>query len=293
MKISIIMLTYNRRDINKKNIEYIEHNYIGNELVVVDNNSTDGTQKYLRKKENIHKIIYLDKNYGIPYARNIGANYSTGEILIFIDNDIFIEFDLRYLIYLFEKKNDLAAVSGKILDLNGNIETWVYKIDKNKYSDKKFFSYVFPGGATAIRKSFFFQVGGFDKDLFFTEEERDLSFRFINNNYKILYDPMLKFIHHHISECKIVNKDRFRRNYINKLFVYYKNVPLCFFVLSFIKIFIKCIYVSIKKYKNIIIPFLVLKKFIIECRKKDRAPIKSSSFIKYHKLKNLYIGCDK
>lgn len=90
---SVIVITWNRVDYTKLCIYSILEKtiYEPYELIVVDNNSTDGTVKYLldlHQMGKIQKLILLDKNYGAGYAMNRGIERAEGSYLIRSDNDM-------------------------------------------------------------------------------------------------------------------------------------------------------------------------------------------------------------
>lgn len=67
MKINCVVVTYNRLDLLKENIEaLLSQTYKLNKIIILDNNSDDGTLEYLEEhKENeLFKIIRLEKNIG-------------------------------------------------------------------------------------------------------------------------------------------------------------------------------------------------------------------------------------
>lgn len=90
---SVIVITWNRLDYSKRCIRSIleKTNYKPYELIVVDNHSTDGTEKYLQDLQRvgkIQKLVLLDRNYGAGYAMNRGIERSEGRYLIRSDNDM-------------------------------------------------------------------------------------------------------------------------------------------------------------------------------------------------------------
>lgn len=89
VKISVIIPTFNRKDIISNSINSIlEQNINGIEIIVVDDKSTDGTIEYLKNKYNNQlKYLYLNENGGCNIARNKGANIASGEWLLFLDSD--------------------------------------------------------------------------------------------------------------------------------------------------------------------------------------------------------------
>ncbi|NRT87542.1 glycosyltransferase [Clostridium beijerinckii] len=84
-KTSIIILTYNNIDYNRICIESIrKYTTTGTyEIIIVDNNSTDGTREWLKEQNDI-KLILNDENVGFPRGCNLGIE--TAEK----DNDILL-----------------------------------------------------------------------------------------------------------------------------------------------------------------------------------------------------------
>jgi GT2 family glycosyltransferase len=89
---SIITLTYNNLALNKLCLESIIGNteYSNYEIIVVDNDSTDGTQDYLRytaaQYDNI-SIILNETNNGFARANNQGIERSSGDYIVLLNND--------------------------------------------------------------------------------------------------------------------------------------------------------------------------------------------------------------
>ncbi len=95
-KVSIIILTYNNLKLNKLCIDSIlsKTAYPRYELIIVDNQSTDGTKEYLKEIENKHysnvKIIFNDQNKGFAGGNNIGINESDGDYILLLNNDTIV-----------------------------------------------------------------------------------------------------------------------------------------------------------------------------------------------------------
>lgn len=94
MKISIIVLTWNRLDFTKQCLEAIfktTKDFKSKEIIVVDNGSTDGTVEYLKDldyKQGKIKSALFNENKGCGFATNRGMLMAEGEYIIEIDNDI-------------------------------------------------------------------------------------------------------------------------------------------------------------------------------------------------------------
>lgn len=95
-KISIIVPVYNVEKYLPKCLDSIvNQTYKNLEIICVNDESPDGSLKYLKiyaKTDNRIKII-SQKNQGLSGARNTGAKYVTGEYIMYVDSDDWIELD--------------------------------------------------------------------------------------------------------------------------------------------------------------------------------------------------------
>lgn len=88
-ELSLIIPTYNRKDILVKNIFTIKTTYPEAEIIIVDDNSTDGTEKTIKDTFG-DSVIYLknDKNQGKGFSLRRGFKEAQGQYLIFTDDDL-------------------------------------------------------------------------------------------------------------------------------------------------------------------------------------------------------------
>lgn len=93
--VSVIITTHNRLEQLKEAVESVRNqNYKNIELIIVNDNSTDETAKYLNElKKNIRIPMYFKNLFGEKrggnYARNVGIEMSEGEYIAFLDDDDF------------------------------------------------------------------------------------------------------------------------------------------------------------------------------------------------------------
>ncbi len=92
MLVSAIITTKNRKELLVRAINSVLHQtYKEIECVVVDDGSTDGTEKFLEEliKNNSIRYIHIPSNEskGGNHARNVGAKKANGNILAFLDDD--------------------------------------------------------------------------------------------------------------------------------------------------------------------------------------------------------------
>ena len=85
--ISVIIPTLNRADLLKRALRSVIHQTLPpNEIIVVDNGSTDNTRDMI--KDNFQNIkYYFLPNKGVSQARNVGIKNSNYEWLSFLDSD--------------------------------------------------------------------------------------------------------------------------------------------------------------------------------------------------------------
>lgn len=96
MKLSVIMPVFNEEPTIETIIQRVEAVGLADEIVIVDDGSTDGTRELLKdlsnKKEHIRLILH-DKNQGKGAAVRTGINVARGEYLLIQDADL--EYDPR------------------------------------------------------------------------------------------------------------------------------------------------------------------------------------------------------
>ena len=95
-KVSVIVVTYNNLAYNKQCVESIltQTAYPNYELIIVDNQSTDGTVEYLKElqKQELEgvKIILNEKNIGFAGGNNIGIREAVGDYVLLLNNDTIV-----------------------------------------------------------------------------------------------------------------------------------------------------------------------------------------------------------
>ena len=90
-KVSVIIVNYNGKALLEKCLESLAKvNYENFEIILVDNNSTDGTVEFVTKTYPSIIIIKLDSNRGFAEPNNIGAKIASGKYLLFLNNDTIV-----------------------------------------------------------------------------------------------------------------------------------------------------------------------------------------------------------
>lgn len=90
--LSIIIPTYNRSSILKQCLGYLlVQEGVDFEVIVVDDGSTDDTQEAVESFKSKHLKYIKQANAHQGAARNRGVKEATGEIIVFVDDDIFVQ----------------------------------------------------------------------------------------------------------------------------------------------------------------------------------------------------------
>ena len=110
-KISIILPNYNSAEFIERTISSIlSQTFFDWELILIDDGSDIKTKKILYKFKHIKKIkiIFLKKNKGAAYCRNLGIKKARAKYIAFIDADDFWKPNKLKNQYIFMLKNKLS-----------------------------------------------------------------------------------------------------------------------------------------------------------------------------------------
>tara|TARA_Y100000768_G_C23882843_1_gene636114 strand:+ start:323 stop:1087 length:765 start_codon:yes stop_codon:yes gene_type:complete len=88
--VDIILPNYNKKEYLNETIDsVINQSFKEWNLIIIDNNSSDGSQKILKdysKYKNIQAIL-LSKNMGLSFSRNLGLRHAKNDFVAFLDSD--------------------------------------------------------------------------------------------------------------------------------------------------------------------------------------------------------------
>lgn len=135
------------------------------EVIVVDDGSVDGTARIA--EEMGARVLRLGRKRGPAVARNRGSGFARGEILVFIDSDVFVTPDtLGFLVDTLRQAPEYDAVIGSY-DIQPTAQNLVsqYKNLLHHYTHQvaNREACTFWTGCGAVRSKRFFQLGGFDE----------------------------------------------------------------------------------------------------------------------------------
>jgi len=133
LKISVIMLTYNREKFVSKAIEsIIGQTFIDYEFIIVDNGSTDKSgeiaERYSKVDRRI-KVVHIPKG-SIGKGRNTGLDLASGEYITFVDDDDIAKPDMLEFLY------NLAVESNSDISICGSTKKIEDKVLPNCVFDE-------------------------------------------------------------------------------------------------------------------------------------------------------------
>jgi glycosyltransferase involved in cell wall biosynthesis len=167
-RVSIIIPTYNRRDLVREALASVQaQTYQDCELIVVDDGSTDGTAEVVQEFSGVHYIS--QSNRGVSAARNRGVAYSTGAWLAFLDSDdLWQPRKLETQVAFFTTHPEVQICQTEELWLRNGVR--VNPHNKHRKTGGDIFArslercLVSPS-AVMLRRELFIRVGGFDESL--------------------------------------------------------------------------------------------------------------------------------
>lgn len=173
--VSVVIPTFNR----KKKVptavrSVLEQTFTDRELIVVDDCSTDGTADCLQQEFGNQLVLLSQQNLGVSAARNLGAKFSNGEFIAFLDSDDFWHKDKLKRQMVFHQQNQTLKISQtqEIWIRRGQRVNW-----KKKHQKKA--GYIFPEclqlcvitpSSVLLTSELFREFGGFDENMCVCED---------------------------------------------------------------------------------------------------------------------------
>lgn len=274
-KIGIILVNYNGLRYNKECIDSIKKSTFKNyKIIVVDNNSTDGSVKKL--KEDYHNEIEITetgKNLGFSGANNIGIKkaieYECTHIML-LNNDTIIDENMLHTmlhtsvinnavvcpkIYYYDNRNIIWSAGGTINWKKGlAVQYGIDEEDDIQYDKEKKVEFA-TGCCVLIPLSAVKKTGMLSEEYFLYYEDTDYSMRLIKAGFDIIYQPKA-FMYHRVSASTGGTKSKLLIYYMtrnrlifNKKYNKHNWMAMMYFYCTF---FVKKIIWRIKKEEYII-----------------------------------------
>ncbi len=185
--------------------------YPRQEVIVVDNHSTDGSVALLKNDYPEVRLLELAENRGLTGGVNAGAKVAQGEILALLNSDALADPDwvavladglgrnpgagwVASKMRLYDRPSIINS-AGDTFGLNGIPGSrGVWEQDQGQY-DREEWVFGGCGGAVAYRRDMWETLGGFDEDFFMYCEDVDLNWRAQLAGYRCLYIPQAVVYH--------------------------------------------------------------------------------------------------
>lgn len=135
------MLTYNRKQYLERSLNCCLNQDIDSyEVILINNNSSDGSEVICEKYASENEIIkyFCNDNCNISSGRNLGISKSSGDYILFVDDDDYFEQDLVSFLYNNAIKNDAdCSICGSAREVNGEISKCNVFEEKFIYTNKE------------------------------------------------------------------------------------------------------------------------------------------------------------
>lgn len=245
---SVIICTLNRDEETLTCVKSIlRQNTVPYEIIIVDATIDNLLYESLSKEVDKCNLIYLKSKKGLTIQRNVGINAASGNVYIFLDDDVVLEDDyISSILEIYEKdlRGEIAGVQGSFIGVKP------YKWYANLY--RRFFLLpgftglgimqasgfpslialpkkiteveMFCGGNASYRKEIFseFKFNEEFKGYAYMEDD-DFSYP-VAKKYKLVQSPAAKLTHHHSSSARDSIIVRQRMDFINHFNFFYRRI---------------------------------------------------------------------
>ena len=227
MKLSIVIVNYNVKYFLEQCLYAATKaaSKLGSEIIVVDNDSVDGSCQMVAEKFPMVTLIANKVNVGFSKANNQAIRIAKGEYILLLNPDTVVEEDSFIKIVEFmDKTPDAGGLGVKMIDGKGRflpeskrglptpeIAFWkMFGFSSLFPRSKRFGRYhlgyldkdqihevdVLAGAFMLLRRQTLDKVGLLDEDYFMYGEDIDLSYRITQGGYKNYYFPQTTIIHY-------------------------------------------------------------------------------------------------
>lgn len=247
--ISAVILNYLNPDLTRKSVDTLltaaDESGIDVEVIVVDNSAPQTARELRKKLPNGVVIIENETNSGFSRANNQGIEKATGDFILIMNNDLFINSEaLETGVQYLKSHKDSGIWAPRLTDQQGNdqrscarfptltglLTEYIFKLqydnriaESANKADQPVSVDTVIGACMLIPRKVIDEVKGFDEDYFFNVEDVDLCLKIKQKGYKITFDPRCSAVHlvsasqgGHWHEDKYLHKSRilyFQKNH--------------------------------------------------------------------------------
>lgn len=222
MNLSIVILSYNTKNLTLQCIQSVIKQYENElekkeiEIIVVDNNSIDGSPLEILKIKNKIPNLTLTlnkKNVGFARGCNIGAKETLGKYILFLNSDTkVLNRGFLSMIEFLEKNPKIAILGGRLENNDGSTQAscgkfynlfnllimllGLERLGRLRSSPSKIKKVDWVSGACMmVVQSVFEKLTGFDEKFFMYIEDMEICFRAEKLGYATYFYPNIKLRH--------------------------------------------------------------------------------------------------
>lgn len=226
--LSVIIVSYNTRQLLGKCLRSVEKAIVPithQEVIIVDNGSTDDSVKMVQRKFPWVKLVISKKNLGFAGGCNLGLKRATGKYILFLNSDTVVRPDaFKKMVNFMESDKTIGASTPKTMLFTGGMDPDCHRgfptpwasicyflgleklfpkskifgqyhklylnLDKVHEIDAGFGTFMF------VRRQALDKAGYWDENYFFYGEDLDLSYRIKKAGYKVMFYPEPLVKHH-------------------------------------------------------------------------------------------------
>jgi len=197
---SVVIVAYNHIDYIEKCLKSLF--YVELEIIVVDNNSNDGTPEFIEKNFPNVKLIRNSVNLGYGAGNNLGVNNSSRNYIVILNPDTKLEpYSINNLLKPIKNNKNLVTIPKVLLYDGERINTCGNKLhytgmaftrgegEKPENRNESRIVNGLSGVCFAISKNNYHKLGGFDENIFLYMEDSEISWKINALGLKIMYVP--------------------------------------------------------------------------------------------------------
>ncbi|MFH2032786.1 MAG: glycosyltransferase family 2 protein [Bacteroidota bacterium] len=236
--ISIVIISWKMKDLLqtmlKSLVKYSQG--LSYELIIIDNNSQDGTIELIEEDYPDSVLIKNKVNLGVALARNQGLKIAKGKYILILDADMeLVENSVQKMLEFMDVNREIGLCGCKLLDTDHQLQLscknfptiWAliarrmefigfvknskalrrHTMSDWDHSETREVDYVI-GACQFYRKEVIEKIGFYDEHIFYGPEDLDFCLRTWRAGYKVVYFPHTKIIHH---EQRITKKKLFSK----------------------------------------------------------------------------------
>ena len=218
MKLSVVILNYNVRYFLELCLQSVAAALEGipSEIIVIDNDSKDGSCAMVKEKFPSVVLIQNNSNLGFSKANNQAVKVAKGEYVCILNPDTVVSEDTFERILEFaDKQTNLGIIGCRLIDGSGkflpeskrNIPDVNIAISKVLGNSSKYYARhikefdtakveVLVGAFMLLKRDLYASLGGFDEDYFMYGEDVDFSYKSIKEGYHNYYFGEATVIHY-------------------------------------------------------------------------------------------------